>query len=317
MADPDPDAAGAAHTAPKALSAGLRADQAEARERALIEKIGALQAEVDRMKPIDEVVTRLGIPAAQISGRILERFEALANNPNPTPTKEDDMSDNHAHADNHDKPAPAAGGNPKPEKKSGGGFAKIGGLGVALMLLVGGAVFAGMNLANNGSFSWPGDPAGPGTSDITPPGDAGITPPTGVVHREMVDGVLMCGFGGTATPCVDLAGDVPVVTEEVVQVASNGGVHCPALGSAKFLQMNPKPQGDGWEMTDRIPGKPCGGWRRANNGHNPDGNNAGIVCPELGSPEFLAANPKPQDGRNWEMVAQVPGMACGGWVTYD
>jgi len=42
------------------------------------------------------------------------------------------------------------------------------------------------------------------------------------------------------------------------------GMLCPALGSAKFLELNPRPRGDGWEMVEEVPNQPCGGWHRKN-----------------------------------------------------
>lgn len=42
------------------------------------------------------------------------------------------------------------------------------------------------------------------------------------------------------------------------------GMLCPQLGSAKFLELSPKPQGEGWVMVEEVPGQPCGGWHRKN-----------------------------------------------------
>lgn len=48
---------------------------------------------------------------------------------------------------------------------------------------------------------------------------------------------------------------------------------CPALGSRKFHDLNPRPRGQGWVMTDKVPGKPCGGWKRLRLLNNNDDDN--------------------------------------------
>jgi hypothetical protein len=69
-------------------------------------------------------------------------------------------------------------------------------------------------------------------------------------HRMAGSGVGMApgaGYGVVASGAVGVSG---------------GGVRCPALGSPEFYQLNPQPEGEGWEMIENVPGKPCGGWHR-------------------------------------------------------